>query len=96
MHHSFRVAKRFDIALKPGVNEYHQQPEELTAVSKDDGHFALYEYGDALPRAKLYGTWQVNTNSDAILNTLADINFDPQKTVLISDPGEGSARQRHE
>ena len=40
----------------------------------------------ALPRVKLYSNWQVNTNDQAVLKNLADLNFDPAKTVLISTP----------
>jgi hypothetical protein len=47
---------------------------------------ALFEFTGALPRAKLYSNWQVSTNDTANLKTLADANFDPAKTVLISTP----------
>ncbi len=83
--HRFRIAQRFDIVAKPGI----AQPtrlEELTAVANDNGPYALFEFTGALPRAKLYANWQVNTNDQASLNTLADLNFDPGKTVLISTP----------
>jgi hypothetical protein len=82
----FRIEKRFSIALKPGVTEFHQKLEELTAYPKDDGDYALFEFTGALPRAKLYANWQINTNAQAVLKTLADLNFDPAKTVLISTP----------
>ena len=60
--------------------------EELTAVPADTGRYALFEFTGALPRAKLYSNWQVSTNDDANLKTLADLNFDPFKTVLVSTP----------
>jgi len=81
----FRIAQRFEIVPKPGI----LQPtrlEELTAVLQNEGKFALFEFTGALPRAKLYGRWQVNTNDPANLKTLSDLNFDPAKTVLISTP----------
>ncbi len=80
----FRIAQRFDIVAKPGI-----QPtslEELTATPSADGDLALFDFTGALPRAKLYSNWQVNTNDQANLKTLADLNFDPVKTVLISTP----------
>jgi hypothetical protein len=82
----FRIVQRFTIALKPGVKEFHQQLEELTAVPNDNGDYALIEFTGALPRAKLYSNWQVNTNDDATLKTLASTNFNPWQTVLVSMP----------
>jgi len=81
----FRIALRFDIVPKPGI----LQPtrlEDFTAVTNYDGELALFEFTGALPRAKLYSNWVVSTNDDANLKTLADLNFDPAKTVLVSTP----------
>jgi hypothetical protein len=81
----FHILQHFDVVAKPGI----AQPtrlEELTAVANDTGPYALIEFTGALPRAKLYSNWQVNTNDTANLKTLADANFDPAKTVLISTP----------
>ena len=92
----FRIVKRFDVVLKPGVDEFHQRLEELTAVPSDDNQngkymtfckdLALFEFTGALPRTKLYSHWQVSTNDAATLKLLADKNFDPQQTVLVSTP----------
>jgi hypothetical protein len=92
----FRIVQRFDIVLKPGVEEFHQRLEELTAVPEDsdtNGRYmtfckdlALFEFTGALPRAKLYSHWQVSTNDETTLKTLTEKNFDPQQTVLISTP----------
>jgi len=84
--HRFRVVQRFAIVLKPGVEQFHQRLEELTAAPNPTGDYALFEFTGALPRVKLYSNWQVNTNDQANLKTLADLNFDPAKTVLISTP----------
>ena len=81
----FRIAQRFDIIAKPEVTEVHQL-EDLTATTNSDGELALIEFTGALPRAKLFANWQVSTNDAANLNTLADVHFDPAKTVLISTP----------
>jgi hypothetical protein len=70
---------------KPGITRP-TQLEELTVVTNNDGDLALFEFTGALPRAKLYSNWQVNTNDQANLKTLADLNFDPAKTVLVSTP----------
>jgi hypothetical protein len=82
----FRIVQRFTIALKPGVNEFHQRLEELTAVPNDNGDYALIEFTGALPRAKLYSNWQISTNDNASLQTLTNANFDPWQMVLVSQP----------
>jgi hypothetical protein len=85
VQHRFQTIQRFQIVPKPGI-ERPVRLEELTAVPKADGDYALFEFTGALPRAKVYSNWQVNTNDEANLKTLADLNFDPAKTVLISTP----------
>jgi hypothetical protein len=81
----FRIVQRFDILPKPGVTQP-TQLEQLTAAPNDNGPYALFDFTGALPRAKLYSTWQVNTNDQAVLKTLGDLNFEPAQTVLISTP----------
>jgi hypothetical protein len=81
----FRIAQRFDVVTKPGITRP-TQLEELTVITNPDGDLALFEFTGALPRAKLYANWQVNTNDQAVLKNLADLNFDPAKTVLVSTP----------
>jgi hypothetical protein len=79
----FRIAERFNIVGKPGI----AQPtklEELTASLATNGTFALIEFTGALPRAKLYAHWQVNTNDQAVLKQLAAVDFNPATNVLIS------------
>jgi hypothetical protein len=87
LHHSFRIAQRFEVGPKPGFLQP-QQLEELTAVPSENGRYALFEFTGALPRAKLYSNWQVNTNAATVLKTLADLTFDPAKTVLIDLPSK--------
>jgi hypothetical protein len=77
--------QRFDVLSKPGITQP-TRLEELTAVANENGPYALFDFTGALPRAKLYASWQVNTNDQANLKTLADLNFDPEKTVLVSTP----------
>ena len=83
VQHRFRIAARFDIAPKPGM----LNPtglDELTAVIKPDGQYAVFDFTGALPRAKLYANWQVSTNDEATLTTLASAEFDPEQTVLVA------------
>jgi len=81
----FRTVARFDVEPKPGVDRV-TRFEELTAVPNANGGCALFEFTGALPRAKLYSDWQVSTNDNITLQTLASKNFDPWKTVLVSTP----------
>jgi hypothetical protein len=81
----FRFATRFDITAKPGI----PNPtglDELTAVIKPDGQYAVFDFTGALPRAKLYANWQVSTNDQATMTRLASAGFDPAQTVLVADP----------
>ena len=80
--HRFRIVQRFDVTVKPGI----AQParlEELTAVPNENGLYAIFEFTGALPRAKIYSHWQVNTNDQAVLEQLGSANFDPEKSVLV-------------
>jgi hypothetical protein len=81
----FRNALAFDILGKPGI-ENPTRLEELTAVTNPAGRYAVIEFTGALPRAKLYPTWEVSTNDQATLDRLASPSFDPHKTVLVSNP----------
>jgi hypothetical protein len=81
----FRIVQRFDVATKPGILQP-TQLEEFTAYPNENGRYALIEFTGALPRAKLYSNWQVNTNDQAVLKTLADLSFDPAKTLLVDTP----------
>ena len=83
--HRFQIVQRFEIVPKPGISQAHRL-EELTAVAREDGRYALFEFTGALPRVKLYSNWQVSTNDPENLKTLTAPNFDPEKTVLISTP----------
>jgi hypothetical protein len=85
VHQSFHVAEYFDIRPKPGVDRV-THLEELTAETNSTGPYALIEFGGALPRASLYASWQVSTNDDATLKTLADPAFDPAQKVIVSNP----------
>jgi hypothetical protein len=79
----FRIVQRFNVVPKPGI-ENPTQYSELTAVPDENGDNALFEFTGALPRVKLYSQWQVSTNDDDALQTLASANFDASETVLVS------------
>jgi hypothetical protein len=95
----FHIIQRFNVLPRPGIAipdgispeqfANYLPPDKVTAFPNADGAYALFDFTGALPRAKLYSNWQVNTNDQSVLNTLADLNFDPAKTVLISTPQAG-------
>lgn len=84
-HRRFRIVTRFDLALKPGVQNL-SKLEDVTAVPASEGAFALFEFTGALPRARLYSSWQLSTNDAATLQTLTEPEFDPWQTVLVCTP----------
>ena len=74
---------RFNIQLKPGVTRA-TQLDEVTAVPYDYGDFALFDFPAALPRAKLYSSWQVNTNDADVLKQMFSPDFNPQNSVFVA------------
>jgi hypothetical protein len=90
----FRIVQRFSVLPKPDIAvPYGISPEQfanylpldkVTAFPDDNGPYALFEFTGALPRARLYSQWQVSTNDNVTLQTLASTNFDAWKTVLVS------------
>ncbi len=64
-----------------------QQPKSgaIGVQTNTTGPFALIEFTGALPRAALYNNWQVNTNDEVTLQTLASPAFDPKRQVLVSN-----------
>ncbi|HEX5220222.1 MAG TPA: hypothetical protein VFZ59_11695 [Verrucomicrobiae bacterium] len=65
----FRIAQRFDLAMKTGVDQSVPQSEQITTVINTNGQLAVIDFGGALPRAKLYSQWRVSTNDPAALQT---------------------------
>ncbi len=66
-----------------------QQSGAIRVSTNSNGPFALMEYAAALPRARLYSNWEVQTNFTQTLERLVDPAFDPTKTVLLSSIPEG-------
>jgi len=83
-HRRFRVARRFDIAPKPGIEFDATNPETWTAAPNTNGNYAVFDFTGVLPRARLYNQWQINTNHAAVLEQLASPGFDPERTVFVS------------
>jgi hypothetical protein len=83
--HRFRIVQRYDLAPKPEFPLPDQSAfEQWTVVPATNGALALFEFTGALPRAKLYPVWQVNTNDSETLAQLASPSFDPEKSVIVA------------
>jgi len=85
----FRIHTRFEVVPKHGVT-VPTKPEHLTAVTDTNGPFALFEFTGALPRAKLFASWQVSTNDNDTLQRLKSPDFDPSRTVLVANELAGA------
>ena len=83
----FTVATNFAVGLRPGTkNPNTPGPEDFTTQFNPAGQYSLIRFDGAMPRAKLYSEWQVQTNDTATLETLAKREFDPHATVLVNSP----------
>jgi hypothetical protein len=78
-----QIITRFDIGPKSGFFVA-TNLDQLTAIPDPDGLYAVMEYDSALPRAKLYSHWQVNTNDSDTLEQTFSPDFDPENNVLVS------------
>jgi len=87
-HQAFRYLKRFNLVDKPGVT-CRVDADDLVPQITDQGRDALIEFTDALPRAKLYSKWLIATNDETTLLTLADPQWDPAQSVIVSKPTNG-------
>ena len=74
---------RFGIQLKPGVVRA-THLDDVTAVPDPYGNFALFDFPSALPRAKLYSSWLVNTNDPEVLKEMFSPEFDPHNSVFVA------------
>jgi hypothetical protein len=78
-----KIVNRFNVVPKPG-GVYTPGMDQMTAVPDPNGDYAVFEFPDALPRAKLYSNWQVITNAHESLNLIVSPVFDPVHTVVVS------------
>ncbi len=88
----FTVATNFVVGLRPGTkNPNAPGTEDFTTQFNSAGPYSLIRFDGALPRARLYSQWQVQTNDTTTLETLAKREFDPQATVIVNAPIAPSA-----
>jgi hypothetical protein len=84
--HRFRIARRFAIEPKPGI-EHVTKLEELNAVPDDNGPYALFDFTGALPRAKLYSNWQLPMNDNTAVGGLTKTNLGADGWALLQQAG---------
>ena len=78
--HRFRVLQRFSIAPKVA----HPGPlTDFTVQPDTNGPLAIIEFTGALPRARLYANWIVETNATTTLAQLNNPAFRPADTVFV-------------
>ena len=83
----FTVATNFAVGLRHGTkNPNAPGTEDFTTQFNPTGQYSLIRFDGALPRAKLYSHWQVQTNDAATLETLANREFDPHASVIVNTP----------
>ena len=88
----FSSTNLFSIGLRSDIrNPSSPSYEDLTTQLEPNGPYCLIRFDGALPRAKLYSHWQVQTNNSATLETLASREFDPHSTVIINSQIKPSA-----
>jgi len=88
----FTVASNFIVGLRSGTkNPNAPGTEDFTTQFNSAGPYSLIRFDGALPRARLYSQWQVQTNDTTTLETLAKREFDPQATVIVNAPIAPSA-----
>lgn len=78
----FKIIERFNVVPRPPLTRA-ETLDQMTVQLDPNGTFAMMEFPEILPRAKLYAHWQVETNRAAILERLADESFDPTQTVFV-------------
>ncbi len=82
---SFRPILNFDLRPKPDVSAGKWLSlDDLTAVDAPEGALSVVEFGQALPRVRLYRHWEVHAADAALLARLRDPRFDPQDSVLLA------------
>lgn len=77
------LVTRFSLQLKPGLFTA-TNLDQITAVPDDRGNYALFDFPSALPRAKLYSRWNVNSMDTNVLAQMFSPDFNPQNSVFVA------------
>ncbi|HKI69795.1 MAG TPA: hypothetical protein VKA67_09410, partial [Verrucomicrobiae bacterium] len=84
----FKIAARFNIEPKPGIEDSNHQGyslDQVTAVLATNGEYALFDFTGALPRAELYTNWEAGVSDTNALHQLASKSFNPAQTVIVAN-----------
>lgn len=84
------VQRRFKIVM-PFELYQDKAGASIKAQINPNGPFALIEFTGSLPRAGIYSRWEVSTNQDNTLKTLASTKFNPHESVIIDGDGPATA-----
>lgn len=82
----FRVAERFDIVPKPGINRITRW-QDYTAVQSSNGIYAVFEFTGALPRAKLYSRWGMPADDPVALEELRRAQLETNSLAFLQRIG---------
>jgi hypothetical protein len=82
VHHSFHPVSLLRLEQKDPAHPL-EDPGDLTVYPDRKGEFALIEYTNVLPRAKLFAHWETPADGPSTLATLASPDFIPEQTVLL-------------
>ena len=83
----FTETAPFLFDLRPDARNRNQPgAEDITTQFNPAGNHAIIRFDGALPRAKLFGHWQVQTNALEALETIAKREFDPHASVIVDSP----------
>ena len=80
------VQRRFRVVM-PFELYQDKEGSPIKAQANPNGPFALIEFTGSLPRAGIYSRWEISTNQEATLKTLASAEFNPHETVIIDGDG---------
>jgi hypothetical protein len=81
-HHSFHPVILFRREPKDPTQPL-EDAGDLTVYPERRGEFALIEYTNVLPRAKLFAHWETPADDQATLAKLVSPDFVPEQTVLL-------------
>jgi hypothetical protein len=78
-----QLVTRFSVVPKPGIARA-TKVDEVTAVTDRAGRYGFFKYLSALPRAKLYTSWHVDSDETNMLEQMFSTNFNPQASVFVA------------
>jgi hypothetical protein len=81
----FVIRERFDLRPRSETVDP-TKLQNLTAAPSTNGQYALFEFKGALPRARLYSTWHLQSDDNETLSGFANGSFAPETSVQVAGP----------